>query len=810
MKETKKCRAWLLPVAVLVIAGCGGGGGGGIPMTLPGAVPPASTPIPPGPGTPEIPPPPTEEVSLELWTKGAAELDSAYVQVMEVDSLIAAYGWLLSGNIQSNTAYKVVLHEDMTMPYNLSVGSILHTNIIVTLEGDGSVRTIKAGGQYCLEILDGITIVLGNNMTLRGRNMTDDGGNNRYPLVYVNGGDLVMKDGSEISGNIHAEGVDIAAGGAVWIHDGGFAMEGGTIKDNAVQSPAGAYGGGVFLEAGGSFTMSGSAKVDANNEVCLMDGAELDIAAALTGTNPVATLRPYFYIDGEAALTGSLVSTQYNKFAVVPDGAIPWSVTAAGKFSAPSYTISGTVTTTPTASDLTQITVQLARDGQNSGASVQANATGFYQIQTKAGSGYTVKASLSGYMSSESAEFPVTGNTTQNLILTTAGVTTIYEGAVVKHAGTFADCFAWLDANVTSNTAYTIDVGSNETITQKTLNWPSRTGVSVTLSAGTPVELSLSTADLKMFSIKGGVTFILDSGITLKGHSTDHGSVATWLVCAEESTFIMNTGSMLKDHKGIGAAIIGGNFTMNAGAKITGMQKKTNGVSGGVQISRSNNGHGPLATFTMEGGEISNNFSDIGGGGVTIMGTSTFIMKGGTISNNTASSWGGGVWVNGGTFLLQNGTISNNTVDTGRFASGDCLGGGVCYTGYGEVPGSFTMEGGTISGNTLNIHSDKIGPFTEEGAGVAVNLTNVDVSVSYSFTKTGGTIYGSGAGANSNTVKRDGVVVTSNSNAVWGGMYTISGVYLVITTTKHRETTAGSGVNLSLNGDGTATGSWDY
>jgi ribosome-associated protein YbcJ (S4-like RNA binding protein) len=64
------------------------------------------------------------------------------------------------------------------------------------------------------------------------------------------------------------------------------------------------------------------------------------------------------------------------------------------------------------------------------------------------------------------------------------------------------------------------------------------------------------------------------------------------------------------------------------------------------------------------------------------------------------------------------------------------------------------------------------------------------------FTKTGGIIYGASAGANSNTVKINGVVQTNKGAAVWTG-----------DTTHRRETTVGAGQNLSKSGS-TYTGQW--
>ena len=77
------------------------------------------------------------------------------------------------------------------------------------------------------------------------------------------------------------------------------------------------------------------------------------------------------------------------------------------------------------------------------------------------------------------------------------------------------------------------------------------------------------------------------------------------------------------------------------------------------------------------------------------------------------------MYINCGTFIMEGGSVSNNMV-----------------TG-GGVSGSLTMYGGTISGNTVSasnsVNPDRVAP---NGGGVYAP---------YSFTKTGGTIYGNDA-----------------------------------------------------------------
>jgi hypothetical protein len=128
-------------------------------------------------------------------------------------------------------------------------------------------------------------------------------------------------------------------------------------------------------------------------------------------------------------------------------------------------------------------------------------------------------------------------------------------------------------------------------------------------------------------------------------------------------------------------------------------------------------------------------------------------MSGGEISGNTANG-GGGVG-NEGTLTMKGGKIVGNTASNGG-------GGGV------NSKGTFTMEGGEISGNKAS----------SSGGGVSNSGT-------FTFTKTGGTIYGDTdtthtAGSTENTA------TNGNGHAVYSA-----------TNNRKRDTTAGPTVNLN-------------
>jgi hypothetical protein len=109
---------------------------------------------------------------------------------------------------------------------------------------------------------------------------------------------------------------------------------------------------------------------------------------------------------------------------------------------------------------------------------------------------------------------------------------------------------------------------------------------------------------------------------------------------------------------------------------------------------------GAYGTFTMRGGEISDN-TGTAGGGVVLLFDGTFTMQNGIISGNTAQN-GGGIVVGGhGTFIMAGGEIFRNSARE--------AGGGVLVNYYG----TFIMRGGEISRNTAQDIGNGVAIFNE-------------------------------------------------------------------------------------------------
>lgn len=166
-------------------------------------------------------------------------------------------------------------------------------------------------------------------------------------------------EGGEISGcTTSAPGVTDAKGGGVYIkahgsEKGSFTMEGGSITGCIATATTAADGGGVYVEAGALFKMSGGAVITPSatantttksfNDVYLNGMTSGNAKITVDGTlNPLggiaARITPKNYSETPPVqvLTGGTVSTHYTKFTVTPDVkeegiAQTWTIDNTGK-----------------------------------------------------------------------------------------------------------------------------------------------------------------------------------------------------------------------------------------------------------------------------------------------------------------------------------------------------------------------------------------------------------------------------------------------------------------------------------------------
>ncbi|MCL2070131.1 MAG: hypothetical protein FWH19_04005 [Treponema sp.] len=141
-------------------------------------------------------------------------------------------------------------------PYFLSPGIGTIMNITLMAEPPASSVTVQFDGTgNLITIPDGVTLTLESGITLEGNASPHNGA-----VVRVNsGGELVMMDGSVITGN-NATTPGISFAGGVTVVDGTFTMNGGEISNNR-----GRFGGGVFLQ-NSTFIMTGG-KIAGNTSI---------------------------------------------------------------------------------------------------------------------------------------------------------------------------------------------------------------------------------------------------------------------------------------------------------------------------------------------------------------------------------------------------------------------------------------------------------------------------------------------------------------------------------------------------------------
>ncbi|QSI03456.1 InlB B-repeat-containing protein [Treponema pedis] len=216
-----------------------------------------------------------------------------------------------------------------------SGATLAMTNVTITnCEASHSGGGIYCQGKVTLTGVSKITVCKAPNQNGGG--------------VYVaNGGEFTM-GGDNAFDNVLIQNCSAKeGGGGVYVFGNGkFAM-----KQNSSVSGCSITGGtpkgrGVCLIKAGttspSFTMSGSAKVDQNNDVYLTENSKITVNDNLT-ENPAAQITPQYYTDGRQVLDGSTVGLEYDKFKVTPEGSTQWFVDSSGNLTKKNHTVTFSV-----------------------------------------------------------------------------------------------------------------------------------------------------------------------------------------------------------------------------------------------------------------------------------------------------------------------------------------------------------------------------------------------------------------------------------------------------------------------------------
>jgi hypothetical protein len=162
----------------------------------------------------------------------------------------------------SGSTHTITLNGNTAVgPQSLPSG---RTGLTINIVGsEPSTVNLNTNGTL-FTVNDGVTLVLGDNVTLMGRgpNAIPVSPNNLFQMVRINaGGTLIMNEGSVITGNTNGTSDAVDSGGGVRVaRDGVFIMDGGVISRNATTNIGAAifspgHGGGVRVEGGGRFDM---------------------------------------------------------------------------------------------------------------------------------------------------------------------------------------------------------------------------------------------------------------------------------------------------------------------------------------------------------------------------------------------------------------------------------------------------------------------------------------------------------------------------------------------------------------------------
>jgi hypothetical protein len=223
--------------------------------------------------------------------------------IVVVKSITDRVAW---ANTQGG-AHTLLLYADEAMP---SATTANIDNAAITIKsGDESaagMRTLSLSNAGNMFVVSGTgaKLTLGRNLTLQG--LTPNTG----ALVFMDppGGELVMEDGSVITGNGNS-----SSGGGVFVQTGTFTMNGGTISGNTASS-----GGGVQVGSSASFTMNGGT-ISGNDGtgaspmgggVYVLNGATFNMNGGVIGGDTAAEKNTALfgggvYVDGAFTMNNS-------------------------------------------------------------------------------------------------------------------------------------------------------------------------------------------------------------------------------------------------------------------------------------------------------------------------------------------------------------------------------------------------------------------------------------------------------------------------------------------------------------------------
>jgi hypothetical protein len=496
---------------------------------------------------------------------------------------------------------------------------------IVSLSSNGSLFTVGSE----------VTLTLDDNITLQGRNDND------ASLVQVNsGGSLVMKTGSQITGN-----TTTSNGGGVGVGwDGIFTMDGGEISGNTATSGGGVFSNGIFTMDGGEIsgntaTIGGGVS---NSGTFTMHDGEISGNTATSGGGGVRVDSGIFTMDGGQISSGNTASNY--------GGGV--SVGASGIFTMWSGEISSN-----TASN-------------EDGGGVYVNGV-FNMYGGEIASGNTSKngggvgVGWDGTFTMDGGE--IFGNTASDngggVCVAHNSFSRIVNGTIYGSDEGDDGLKNTADSGAALCLLYggTAEFGTFDGTTWvRSGAFPNRVDETILMEDGVLLMPSITPIpDSNEFTVDNDTEWnSLLSSIAFYGNGKDLIINVTNDIDVNDDS-LLNIGDVTLTIKGVGTGYVisllsnGSLFTVRSGVTLTldniTLQGKSSNNSSLVQV----NSGGSLVMKT--GSHITGNSAYAYGGGVYNSGT--FTMYDGKISGNSSTGPGGGVYMDSGTFRIVTGII---------------------------------------------------------------------------------------------------------------------------------------------------------
>ena len=535
-------------------------------------------------------------------------------------SVTATNGTIYAGTATSGSLYGIYIDSDETGASNVSLTNV---KIERASSNDHALVVIKSGATLTMNEQDGGTSSIdGKKGTYTGRGVEVEG------TFNLNGGTIYNNELSSGDG----AGVLVSAGGTL-------NMTGGSISNNVATA-----GGGVAVKNGSTFNLDNEGSI--SNNYATSDGAGVYLCEGATLTMNGGTIESNELGAGDARGGGiSMYASGTNKAIFnLNGGEIKDNIGRAG----------GAVILRSSNCEFTM----------NGGTIITNHAN---TINSKNGQGGAVYV-IGGVFNMTDGTICKNDTTTQG------GGIYVNSGTCNLTGGTIGENTATTNGGAVFVGGGTCDI-KGVTISENTAT-----------TAGGGVFVNNGTCTIEAGSITGNF-----ANVTTNNHGGG-GICVNGGTCVVKGTVIISKNTAKQG--GGGVSVQGGTFKLQGGT-ITANIAAT---GGGISVN------GSEAIVEISGGTISNhnNSKLTHGAGVIVRSCKEISMTGGIITGNTAITAGGGIYLKPCTFTITGGEITNNTSKSG----------GAIYVDKGSSTtpaATISFGGGVISGNSATAGTNQAG-----------------------------------------------------------------------------------------------------